>query len=87
MKERLECGHDVDIKVGVVLYNYYDCGFGTVVKVDDLPAAPGQAWHNLRSLGAKHWPEGRVTLLNAQRMVCEPCGHAFIDRNAKLRRG
>jgi len=73
IRERLACGHEVDIDVGTLVFNFYDIGFGRVVEVGDDAPLDGR-WHRVRSEGATYWPAGRVTLLNAERLACVPCG-------------
>jgi hypothetical protein len=83
--ELLACGHRVELAVGTRVYNHYDCGFGVVVKVDDGHyRAPGEnRWHDVRSDGAKYWLAGKVTMLDRERMVCEPCGDREQARRAR----
>lgn len=82
VRERLACGHEVEVAPGVRVFNFYDVGFGVVTRVGEDSPLEGR-WHNVRSEGAEYWPEGRVSLLNGERLACVPCGQRAQARRER----
>ena len=82
MDTRLECGHTVDVEVGVRLWCYYDTTFGVV---SEMPQTWSKGWFSFVCDGSPYKAAGSRGSYDPPRLACVPCGVRELTRRVNDR--